>query len=231
MNARADQVYLVDDEPAVLKALARLLRSAGYQVLAFQSAAEFLAQYQPETPACLVLDLSMPGRSGLELQQWLAQAHDPLPVVFLSGHGDVPATVRAMKSGAVDFLTKPVDDQHLLDTIHEAFRRGRETRAKFAGQADFRQRLAMLTPREYEVLEHVVAGELNKQIGGTLGTTEKTIKVHRGRVMEKMGAHSLAELARLAERFGLGTSLLPFAGSQPGPAQAIPLKPPIRPPV
>jgi FixJ family two-component response regulator len=221
MNAGTEQVYLVDDEPAVLKGLSRLLRSAGFRVLAFHSAAEFLAQYQPDSPACLVLDLSMPGYTGLELQQWLAQLHDPLPVIFLSGHGDVPATVRAMKTGAVDFLTKPVDDETLLAAIHEALRRGRELRIKFSELAVFQQRLATLTPREREVLEHVVAGELNKQIGGALGTTEKTVKVHRGRVMEKMGVHSLAELVRLAERAGL--SALPHspAGNPINPATAV----------
>jgi FixJ family two-component response regulator len=210
MNATPGQVYLVDDEPAVLKALSRLLRSAGFEVRTFNSVAEFLAQYRPEVFACLVLDLSMPGCNGLELQQQLAQRHDLLPVIFLSAHGDVPATVRAMKTGAVDFLTKPVDEQVLVNTIDEALRRGREARAKFAGLADFQKRLATLTPREREVLEHVVTGELNKQIGSALGAKEKTIKVHRGRVMGKMGVHSLAELVRLAERTGLGA--LPQSG-------------------
>lgn len=207
MNAITNQVYLVDDEPAVLKALSRLLRSAGFQVRVFNSVAEFLAQYRPDAPACLVLDLSMPGSGGLELQQWLALRHDPLPVIFLSAHGDVPATARAMKTGAVDFLTKPVDAPVLVNTIHEALRRGHETRARFAERADFQRRLDTLTPREREVLEHVVTGELNKQIGNVLGAKEKTIKVHRGRVMEKMGVHSLAELVRMTERAGLETPL------------------------
>jgi FixJ family two-component response regulator len=225
MSPEAALIYLVDDEPAVLKALSRLLRSAGFQVLAFNSAPEFLAQYRPEAPACLVLDLSMPGFSGLELQQWLAQLHDPLPVIFLSAHGDVPATARAMKAGAVDFLTKPVNDQNLLAAIHEALRRGLEARARFAETAWFQQRLATLTPREHEVLVHVVTGELNKQIAGILGTAEKTIKVHRSRVMEKMGVHSLAELVRLAERSGLGISRNAVPVNQPLPASSMPAKP------
>ncbi len=219
MKRELEQIYLVDDEPAVRKALSRLLHAAGFAVQDFGSAADFIAQYRAELPACLVLDLSMPGFSGLELQQWLAQLQSPLPVIFLSARGDVPASVRAMKAGAVDFLTKPVDEQTLLNAIHEALRRGRELRNKLAELARFRQRLATLTPREREVLEHVVTGELNKQIGAELGTTEKTIKVHRARVMQKMGAHSLAELVRLAERAGLGTNSN-FPAAKPNPTNA-----------
>ena len=214
MNTLINQVYLVDDEPAVLKSLSRLLRAMGFHVQAFPSVVEFLAQYQPEVPACLILDLSMPGYNGLELQAWLAQHHDPLPVIFLSAHGDVPVTVRAMKTGAVDFLTKPVDEQALLNTIHQALQRGREIRAKCVEQAEFQRRLATLTPREREVLEHVITGELNKQIGSALGAKEKTIKVHRGRVMEKMGVKSLAELVRLTERTGFTAATKSSSGDQ-----------------
>ncbi len=203
MSLAAARIYLVDDEPAVLKALSRLLRSAGFAVTACNSAREFIAQHRADAPGCLVLDLSMPEFGGLELQQWLAQSQDPLPVIFLTGHGDIPASVRAMKAGAVDFLTKPVSDDRLLAAIHEAFRRGGEARLKRAEAAAVQQRLATLTPREREVFEHVVSGQLNKQIAADLGTVEKTVKVHRARVMEKMGVQSLAELVRLAERAGI----------------------------
>ena len=203
MSSAAGRVYLVDDEPAVLKALSRLLRSAGFQVTACNSAREFIAQHQADVPGCLVLDLSMPDFGGLELQQWLAQSRDPLPVVFLTGHGDIPTSVRAMKAGAVDFLTKPVSDERLLHAIREAFGRGREARLKRAEITAVQQRLATLTPREREVCEHVVSGQLNKQIASDLGIVEKTVKVHRARVMEKMGVQSVAELVRLAERVGI----------------------------
>jgi FixJ family two-component response regulator len=197
-------VYVVDDEPAVLKALARLLRSAGFRPETFSSARDFIVQHQANAPGCLVLDMTMPGFTGLELQQWLTQTHDPLPVIFITGYGDVPTSVRAMKAGAVDFLTKPVDEQALLTAIENALRRDREARAARAGLASIHERLARLTPREREVLEHVVSGQLNKQIAADLGTVEKTIKVHRGRVMRKMEVESLAELVRLAEQAGVG---------------------------
>jgi FixJ family two-component response regulator len=197
-------VYVVDDEPAVLKALARLLRSAGFRPETFSSARDFILQHQANAPGCLVLDVTMPGFTGLELQQWLAHAHDPLPIIFVTGHGDVPTSVRAMKAGAVDFLTKPVDEQALLTAIENALRRDQEVRAARAGLASIRERLARLTPREREVLEHVVSGQLNKQIAADLGTVEKTIKVHRGRVMRKMEVESLAELVRLTEQAGVG---------------------------
>jgi FixJ family two-component response regulator len=197
-------VYVVDDEPAVLKSLDRLLRSAGFRPKTFGSARDFIAQHQADAPGCLVLDVTMPGFTGLELQQWLALARDPLPVIFITGYGDVPTSVRAMKAGAVDFLTKPVDEQALLRAIKDALRRGQELRAARAELANIRERLARLTPRELEVLEHVVSGQLNKQIAADLGTVEKTIKVHRGRVMQKMGVDSLAQLVRLAQQVGIG---------------------------
>ena len=197
-------IYVVDDDPAVLKSLERLLRAAGFRPETFGSPQEFIAQHQADRPGCLVLDVTMPGFTGLELQQWLARAQDPLPIVFITGYGDVPTSVRAMKAGAVDFLTKPVDEQALLKAIEDALRRGQEDRAARAELASIRERLARLTPREREVLEHVVSGQLNKQIAADLGTVEKTIKVHRARVMYKMGVDSLAQLVRLAQQAGIG---------------------------
>jgi FixJ family two-component response regulator len=197
-------IYLVDDEPSVLKSLARLLCSAHFHVESFASAGEFLARHQSDAPGCLVLDVSMPGLSGLELQQWLSQADNPLPIIFITGHGDIPTSVQAMKAGAVDFLTKPVDESKLLKAIREALCQGEEDRATRTELAATRQRLDDLTPREREVLEHVVSGKLNKEIAADLGTAEHTIKVHRARVMQKMGVGSLAELVRQAERAGIG---------------------------
>ena len=198
------QLYLVDDEPAVRKALSRLLRSAGYAVTAFGSAKEFMQQHVAAAPGCLVLDVTMPEITGIELQEWLAQTRSPLPIIFITGNGDIPTSVRAMKAGAVDFLTKPVKEADLLRAIEIALRRGRETRQTRAEVNAIQERLTRLTPREREVLEHVVAGQLTKQIAGDLDTGEHTIKVHRARVMEKMGVQSVAELARLAERMGIG---------------------------
>ncbi len=204
MSSRVPMVYIVDDDAAVRKALSRLLKSAGYEAIPFNSAREFMQHYQPGTPGCLVLDLAMPEITGLELQQWLRRSNSALPVIFLTGRGDIPTSVRAMKGGAVDFLTKPVHDAELLSAIEEGLRRERASRAERAEIAAIRTRLATLTPREREVLEHVVSGQLNKQIAGDLGTVEKTIKVHRARVMEKMGVTSLAELVRLAHQAGVG---------------------------
>jgi FixJ family two-component response regulator len=207
------QIYLVDDDPAVLKALSRLLGSAGYEPIAFSSAKDFMERFHPDAPGCLVLDVSMPGVTGLELQQWLIQSNSPLPVIFLTGHGDIPGTVQAMKQGAVDFLVKPVNDVDLLKSIREASRRGRRARAAREEASAIQARLETLTPRERQVLEHVVAGQLNKQIASDLGTVEKTIKVHRARVMHKVGAQSLAELVRLADRAGIR----PQPPSRPSP--------------
>lgn len=215
MTDAMHQVYLVDDDAAVVKALCRLLRSAGYEVCSFSCAEEFMERYNSDAPGCLLLDISMPGINGLELQQWLVQSHSPLPVIFLTGHGDIPASVRAMKNGATDFLTKPVDENDLLKAIQEASQRQRESLAARAEVQAIQTRLHTLTPREREVLEQVVAGKLNKQIAGDLGTVEKTIKVHRGRVMQKMGVESLAELVRLAERAGIGRASRP---KESGPA-------------
>jgi FixJ family two-component response regulator len=184
--------------------LSRLIKSAGYQVRVFASAREFLdVCAQPDGPACLVLDIRMPGLTGLDLQHRLEEMHSLLPIIFITGHGDIPTSVTAMKAGAVDFFPKPVKDADLLRAIGQALERAQTGAAAFAEVAGIRQRLDTLTPREREVLEHVVSGQLNKQIAYDLGTVEKTIKVHRARVMEKMGAKSLVELVRLAEKIGI----------------------------
>ncbi|PWU19350.1 MAG: DNA-binding response regulator [Verrucomicrobia bacterium] len=220
MNDPLQRVFLVDDDPGVIKGLTRLLRAAGYDAVSFNSAQEFISRYNPDTPGCLILDISMPGITGLELQDWLMQTDSPLPVIFLTGHGDIPASVQAMKRGAVDFLTKPVDETDLFEAILEASRRYRQQIAARDQLKTIKARLAMLTPRERQVLEHVVDGKLNKQIADVLGTVEKTIKVHRARVMRKMGVQSLAELVRLAERAGIGAAPPPGTASlqPPNPA-------------
>ncbi len=196
-------VYIVDDDETVRAALQRLLRSVGLETAVFPSAREFLFHARPERPGCLVLDVRMPEMSGLDLQQVMREAGIELPVIFLTGHGDVPMSVRAMKAGAADFLQKPVLEQDLLDAVHRAIARDRARRSERADTEEIRARYGTLTPREREVLAHVVGGALNKQIAGRLGTVEKTIKVHRARVMEKMGAESVAELVRLAARLGI----------------------------
>jgi FixJ family two-component response regulator len=196
-------VYLVDDDAAVLKGLRRLLASAGLHVVAFESPRDFLEGLDREASGCVVLDFSMPGLNGLELQQALAASGNALPVIFLTGKGDIPTSVQAMKGGAADFLTKPVDGEVLLAAIRGAIERDRSQRAERAERDDIARRLATLTARERDVLRHVVAGRLNKQIAAELGTVEKTVKVHRARVMEKMQARSLAELVRLAQKAGL----------------------------
>ena len=199
-------VFVVDDDPAVLKSLSRLLRSARLDVATFSSPRQYLEQHDPCAPGCLVLDLAMPGLNGLELQKTLAAKSSALPIIFLTGHGDIPMSVQAMKRGALDFLTKPVNDDDLLRAIHLAIEKDRLLRQTRAEVAEIEQRLATLTPREREVLEHVISGQLNKQTAAELGTVEKTIKVHRARVMEKMKVQSVAELVRLAERVGIGRS-------------------------
>jgi FixJ family two-component response regulator len=212
MNRSTLPIHLVDDDPAVLKAFSRLLTAHGFQVITYPSATDFVARRQGAVSGCVVLDMSMPGLSGLELQEWLASCGDAWPVVFISGASDVPMSVRAMKAGAVDFLTKPIDQQQLLDAIQLAIGREIDRRAREAVANVIRDRLATLTPREMEVLHHVVSGQLNKQIAADLGTSEKTVKVHRARIMRKMGAQSLADLVRMAERLGIGkeVSELPF---------------------
>ena len=198
-------VFLVDDDASVRRALTRLMKSAGYQVQAFASARDFLdAQPEPDDPACLVLDVRMPGLTGLDLQGELQAMNANLPIIFITGHGDIPMSVKAMKAGAVDFLPKPVKDLVLLSAIEQALARAVRENAERAELEEIQGRVETLTPREREVLEHVVSGQLNKQIAFDLGTVEKTIKVHRARLMQKMGADSVAELVRLAARVGIG---------------------------
>ena len=199
----APLVFIVDDDPSVRKSLARLLRGAGYEVEAFASAGEFLARPHHDAPCCLVLDVQMPGLTGLELQETLATADQRLSIVFITGYQDIRASVRAMKGGAVDFLTKPVDKQELLGAIERAVTKAGQTHREDARIADIRGRIKTLTPREAEVFSLVVTGMLNKQIASDLGVSEKMVKVHRGRVMEKMRAGSLAELVRLADEGGV----------------------------
>jgi FixJ family two-component response regulator len=199
----AEIVYVVDDDESVRRGLSRLLRSAGLSVETFPSAQAFLSRDLPDRPACLVLDVRMPGLSGLDLQAALKQAGRPMPIVFISGQSDVPASVRAMKEGALDFLQKPFDEDQLLSAIAGALARGRTARALRDESAVVRQRFETLTPRERQVLGQVIAGLLNKQIAANLGAAEKTIKIHRGRVMQKMAAGSVADLVRMAQRIGI----------------------------
>jgi FixJ family two-component response regulator len=196
-------IFIVDDDAGVLKALSRLLRARGYDIRSYTSPREFLAHHDAALPGCAVLDVAMPGLDGLALQQALTAEGSHRPVIFITGKGDVPTSVRAMKAGAIDFLTKPVSDTDLLGAIARAEEhdtRSRQTRAELAS---IQAKMTTLTPREREVLTHVVAGRLNKQIAGDLGTVEKTIKVHRSRMMEKMGVRTVADLVRLAEKAGI----------------------------
>jgi FixJ family two-component response regulator len=199
-------VYVIDDDPSLRRALARLVSAAGFDVETFPSAEAFLNQSVTDRPACLVLDVRLPGNSGLELQAALGHARQFLPIIFVTGHGTVSAGIRAMKGGAVDFLEKPVDEEELLGGIRLALRQSREARANFTEQTELERRLGALTAREREVLDLVVTGILNKQIGERLGVAEKTIKVHRGRVMQKMAAASVADLVRMLHKLGLETS-------------------------
>jgi len=201
-------VFVVDDDASVRKSVSRLLNSAGYRAETFACAREFLQREAYPGPSCLVLDVKLPDLNGLELQQALAGTAHTLPIIFISGHGDIPTSVRAMKKGAVDFLPKPFRAQDLLRVIGEALERSRREQKERLEIATVQKRLARLTPREYEVLCSVVAGKLNKQIAAELRVREKTVKVHRGHVMEKMEVNSVAELVRLAERGGVIPTLL-----------------------
>ena len=202
MTSHGATVFIVDDDRSVRTALARLMRSAALRAETFASAKEFLDREHPDGPGCMVLDLSMPGSTGLELQQDMAAADIDLPIIFLTGHGSVPSSVKALKSGAVDFLEKPVDDDLLLSAIKDAVEGNVRTRRNRAQLSEIQERVARLTRRELQVFRLVVQGKLNKQVAVELGMSEKTVKVHRSRVMQKMEVDSLAELVRIAERAG-----------------------------
>jgi FixJ family two-component response regulator len=203
MSEPSPMVFVVEDDSSVREALAGLIRSAGWNVEVYVSAHEFLARPQPDAPSCLVLDVGLPGLSGLDLQARLAQTHNDIPIVFITGHGDIPMSVRAMKAGAVEFLTKPFVDQDLLNGIQTAIKRHRAVRSEGEELQELRECYASLTPRERQVLELVISGRLNKQAAAELGTSEITIKVHRGRVMAKMRATSFADLVNRAARLKL----------------------------
>jgi len=202
VNSDSPVVFVVDDDHRVREALSSLISSVGLRVAVFGSAAEFLEYEKPDAPACLVLDLQLPGSTGLELQQQVVGGEAP-PIVFISGHGDVPSSVRAMKAGAIEFLSKPFDEQELLQAIHAAIDQDRIARQKRSELAELQRHYDLLTPREREVLPFVVAGFANKQTAADLGTSEITIGVHRGQIMRKMGAKSLAELVRMADKLGI----------------------------
>ena len=205
-------IAVVDDDPSVRRGLERLIRSMGWKAETFASAQDFLAHPPAKTPSCLVLDLQLPGLSGLDLQKRMAEGGLETPIVFLTGHGDIPASVKAMKAGAVEFLTKPVDDEDLLRAIQEAIERDHRTRQQHADMRDLRDRYESLTAREQQVMRQVISGLLNKQIAAELEITEDTVKFHRGNIMRKMQADSLPDLVRMAENLGIR--------SHQGPARA-----------
>jgi len=213
MDSAARTVFIVDDAREVRMALSRLLAAAGFQVRAFESAERFLREQDNEAPGCLVLDVCMPGLSGLDLQRLLVGMSCARPIVFISGGADIQTSVQAMKAGAVDFLTKPIDDGRLVAAVEQALRRDAEQRRDRAIRNMIQQRLSELTRRERQVMEHVIRGRLNKQIAVDLGIGEKTVKVHRARVMPKMGVRSVAELVQLAARVGIAIEPALCAGA------------------
>jgi FixJ family two-component response regulator len=198
-------VFVVDDDPLVRDSLADLLAAAGFAAQTYGSATEFIQAKRPDASACLILDVELPDLSGFDLQADLTKSGIEVPIIFLTGHGDIPKSVRAMKAGAVEFLTKPFRTEELVDAVRQALVRDRDLRKQRSETLELRERLGTLTPRERQVLALVVAGRLNKQIAGELGTTEVTIKVHRGRVMHKMNATSLADLVRMAEKLKISS--------------------------
>jgi FixJ family two-component response regulator len=203
VREQAAVVYLVDDDLSLLEALKRLLRVAGFKTEAFVSPLEFLAKHDPNVAGCVVLDLALPDIDGLEIQKRLAATGQLRPIIFITGHGDIPKTVRAMKAGAVDFLTKPFDDRALIDAVTNAIARDRSARKDDNDLAEMRRRMSRLTLRQRQVVAGVIRGQLNKQIAGDLAIREKTVKVHRGRALAKMGVRSVAELVRIADRLGI----------------------------
>jgi FixJ family two-component response regulator len=203
MNSSDNLVFLIDDDPSVRKGVSRLLRSAGYRNEAFESASDFLAREQHAGPACVIVDVRMPGLNGMDLQETLIRRRRQEQLIFITGHGDISMCAQAMKAGAVDFLPKPFRDDELLGCVERALIRSAEQRRRGADKNAARTLLGLLTPRELEVMQLVVAGMLNKQIAGELGTAEKTIKVHRGRAMRKLNVSSVAELVRLTEKASL----------------------------
>ena len=202
MSQTEPAVFVVDDDVSVREALRNLLRSVGLKVEAFSTAQDFLSS-KSSGPGCLVLDVRLPGLSGLDLQRQLVETNREIPIVFITGHGDIPMSVRAMKAGAVEFLAKPFRDQDLLDAVRQAIDRDQQTRNREKRSAELRERYMLLTPREHEVMKCVVRGLVNKQIAAEIGITESTVKLHRGRLMHKMRAESLADLIRMTERLGL----------------------------
>lgn len=196
-------IAIVDDDPSVREGLQSLIRSVGWRAETFASAQEFLARAQAGVPSCLILDLQLPGLSGLDLQKRMAERELEVPIVFLTGHGNIPASVQAIKGGAVEFLTKPVDERELFQAIQEAIERDRRTREQHAQLRELRERYETLTPREQEIMQQVASGLLNKQTAAELSITEYTVKIHRGHVMRKMHAESLADLVRMAESLGV----------------------------
>jgi FixJ family two-component response regulator len=204
MTEDAPIVFVVDDDLSVRRSTERLIRSVGVEVRTFASAREFLEHSRPERPACLILDLRLPGLNGMDLQHQLIQSGIQIPIIFVTGHGDIPTTVRAMKAGAVEFLTKPFRSRYLLDVVLAAIDRDRAASKDRSEIKDLRERYEKLTPREREVLPLVAAGLLNKEVAGKLATTERTIKFHRAHIMKKMYATSLADLIRMVEKLGIG---------------------------
>lgn len=199
-------VFVVDDDPSVRESIRSLLRSVGHSVQVFDTAQAFLVGERIDAPGCLILDVRLPGSSGLEFQRELAGSGISIPIVFITGHGDIPMSVAAMKAGALEFLTKPFRDQDLLDAVHRGIELDRSRRAELAMLAELRERFATLTPREQEIMALVAAGQMNKQIAGELQLSEVTVKVHRAQVMRKMQAKSLPDLVRIADRLGAGTA-------------------------